>query len=149
MNLVGIVAVTTVLIAATAFGLWRRRVDGKFSEAKSASAAVEPFVSAAQLGEPLGSQATLVEFSSAFCAPCRATRQILDRVVNDVDGVVLVEVDAEQRLDLTRQFGVMRTPTVLILDSEGYVRHRAAGQPRYADVIGALGAVVPGLDKAS
>lgn len=149
MSSVGIVAVVAVLIAASAFGLWRRRVDGKFTAAKSAPKAVEPFVSAAQLGHPLGAQATLVEFSSAFCAPCRATRQILDRVVNDVEGVALVEIDAEQRLDLTRQFGVMRTPTVLILDSDGYLRHRAAGQPRYADVVGALGAVIPGLDKAS
>ena len=149
MSSVGIVAVVAVLIAASAFGLWRRRVDGKFTAAKSAPKAVEPFVSAAQLGHPLGAQATLVEFSSAFCAPCRATRQILDRVVNDVDGVALVEIDAERRLDLTRQFGVMRTPTVLILDSGGYLRHRAAGQPRYADVVGALGAVIPGLDKAS
>ena len=149
MNSAGIIAVVAILIAATAFGLWRRRVDGKFNATKQSSTAVDPYVSARQLGEPLGERATLVEFSSAFCAPCRATRQILDRVVEDVDGVTLVEIDAEQRLELTRQFGIMRTPTVLILDSAGVVRHRAAGQPRYADVIGALGAVVPGLDRAS
>ena len=149
MNSAGIIAVVAILIAATAFGLWRRRVDGKFNATKQSSTAVDPYVSARQLGEPLGERATLVEFSSAFCAPCRATRRILDRVVEDVDGVTLVEIDAEQRLELTRQFGIMRTPTVLILDSAGVVRHRAAGQPRYADVIGALGAVVPGLDRAS
>ena len=144
MNSAGIVAVVAVLALATAFGLWRRRVDGKFSATVSTSQATEPQLPAQPLGEPLGDVATLVEFSSAFCAPCRATRKILDRVVDDIGGVALVEIDAEQRLELTRQFGVMRTPTVLILDSDGFVRHRAAGQPRYADVVGALGAVVPG-----
>ena len=145
MTSAGIVAVVAVLALATAFGLWRRRVDGKFSATGSTAQATEPQLTAQQLGEPLGDVATLVEFSSAFCAPCRATRKILDRVVDDIGGVALVEIDAEQRLELTRQFGVMRTPTVLILDSDGFVRHRAAGQPRYADVVGALGAVVPGV----
>lgn len=149
MNSAGIVAVVAVLVAATAFGLWRRKVDGKFRADEGDRGAADPRLTAAQLGEDLGETATLVEFSSAFCAPCRATRRILDKVVADVDGVTLVEIDAEDRLELTRQFGVMRTPTVLILDSDGFVRHRAAGQPRYADVVGALGAVVPGASGAS
>jgi thiol-disulfide isomerase/thioredoxin len=149
MNSAGIVALVAVLALATAFGLWRRRVDGKFNETKATSVAKEQHLTAGQLGQPLGDVATLVEFSSAFCAPCRATRKVLDRVVDDVHGIALIEIDAEQRLDLTRQFGVMRTPTVLILDSEGVVRHRAAGQPRYADVVGALGAVVPGASSTS
>ena len=149
MNSAGIVAVVAVLIAATVFGLWRRKVDGKFSASEATSLSNVPQLTAVQLGEQLGNSATLVEFSSAFCAPCRATRKVLDRVASDVDGVALVEIDAEARLELTRQFGVMRTPTVLILDSDGYVRHRAAGQPRYADVVGALGQVVPNVGRAS
>lgn len=149
MNSAGIVAVVAVLIAATVFGLWRRKVDGKFSASEATPLSNVPQLTAVQLGEQLGNSATLVEFSSAFCAPCRATRKVLDRVASDVDGVALVEIDAEARLELTRQFGVMRTPTVLILDSDGYVRHRAAGQPRYADVVGALGQVVPNVGRAS
>lgn len=145
MNLVGILALAAILIAATAFGLWRRSVDGKFNQARTSKAKAELVLSAEQLGEPLGREATIVEFSSAFCAPCRATRRILDRVVADVEGVALIEIDAEQRLELTRELSVLRTPTVLILDSTGAIRHRAAGQPRYADVIGALGAVIPTL----
>lgn len=143
MNSVGIVALVAVLIAATAFGLWRRRVDGKFSKSSAPTSKPEPALSAEQLGAPLGRDATIVEFSSAFCAPCRATRRVLDRVVTDVEGVALVEIDAEEQLELTRELSVMRTPTVLILDAAGVVRHRASGQPRYVDVVGALGAVVP------
>ncbi|PWE12374.1 thiol reductase thioredoxin [Streptomyces sp. BSE7F] len=90
----------------------------------------------------MGERATLVQFSSAFCAPCRATRRVLDEVAAMVPGVTHVEIDAEARLDLVRRLGVERTPTVLVLDADGRVVRRAAGQPRRADVIAALGAAL-------
>ena len=71
-----------------------------------------------------------VSFTSAFCQPCRATKRTLERVADMMDGVVYAEVDAESQLELTRQFNVMRTPTVFILEPTGAVAHRAAGQPR-------------------
>jgi thiol-disulfide isomerase/thioredoxin len=100
-------------------------------------------VSAADLGQPLGERATLLQFSSAFCAPCRATRVILADVAGRVPGIAHVEVDAESHLDLVRALGVLRTPTVFVLGADGAISARASGQPRKADVIGALGAVLP------
>lgn len=91
------------------------------------------------IGAELGERVTLLQFSSAFCAPCRATRRILGEVAGMVDGVVHVEVDAESRLDLVRRLGILRTPTVLVLDRAGLVVRRASGQPRTADVIAAVG----------
>jgi thiol-disulfide isomerase/thioredoxin len=103
-----------------------------------------------QIGHPLGARATLLQFSSAFCAPCRATRRILADVAGFVPGVAHVEIDAESRLDLVRQFGVLRTPTVLVLAADGGVVRRASGQPRKADVIAAVGAAVgPGFDQTA
>lgn len=97
---------------------------------------------AAELGQGLGERATLVQFSSAFCAPCRATRRILTEVAGMVPGVAHVEIDAEQRLELVRALGILKTPTVLVLDAGGRIVRRAAGQPRTADVIAALGEAV-------
>ncbi|MGA5524826.1 TlpA family protein disulfide reductase [Streptomyces pseudogriseolus] len=97
---------------------------------------------AVELGAGLGERATLVQFSSAFCAPCRATRRVLGEVADMVPGVTHVEIDAEARLDLVRRLGIERTPTVLVLDAGGRVLRRAAGQPRKADVIAALGAAL-------
>ncbi|MFD7119769.1 TlpA family protein disulfide reductase [Streptomyces sp. NPDC056730] len=94
---------------------------------------------AAELGGELGERATLVQFSSAFCQPCRATRRTLAHVAGMVDGVSHVELDAEERLELVRELGILSTPTVLVLDAAGRVVRRAAGQPRTADVIAALG----------
>ncbi|WEP00420.1 thioredoxin family protein [Streptomyces sp. FXJ1.172] len=97
---------------------------------------------AAELGAELGERATLVQFSSAFCAPCRATRRVLGEVAAMVPGVAHVEVDAEARLSLVRELEILKTPTVLVLDAGGRVVRRATGQPRKADVIAALGEAV-------
>jgi thiol-disulfide isomerase/thioredoxin len=97
---------------------------------------------AAELGQGLGERATLVQFSSAFCAPCRATRRVLAEVAAMVPGVAHVEIDAEQRLELVRALDILKTPTVLVLDADGRIVRRATGQPRKADVIAALGEAV-------
>ena len=55
----------------------------------------------------------------AFCAPCRATRRVLDEVAAQVEGVRHVEIDAESHLDLVRRLDVRQTPTVFVLDSRG------------------------------
>ncbi|MBO0845316.1 MAG: thioredoxin family protein [Nocardioides sp.] len=89
-----------------------------------------------------GERATLLQFSSAFCAPCRATRQVLDDVARSVPGVAHVEVDAEQHLDLVRDLGVLRTPTTLVLDAAGREVTRATGAPRPGQVLAALEATL-------
>ena len=86
-------------------------------------------LTAADLGGPLGERATLVQFSSAFCAPCRATRRVLAEVAAMVEGVRHVEIDAEAHLELVRRLGVLKTPTVLVLDAGGsVVRRRRASR---------------------
>jgi thiol-disulfide isomerase/thioredoxin len=148
----GFVVLVAALAVATAFGLWRRRVDGAVREVDAHAHAVPVHADVAEeqlmhlrpadIGAELGERATLVQFSSAFCQPCRATRQVLGQVVDMVPGVAHIEVDAEQHLDLVRRLHVMRTPTVFVLDSTGAIRRRAAGTPRKADVIAALGEFV-------
>ncbi|MEC9050888.1 MAG: thioredoxin family protein, partial [Actinomycetota bacterium] len=104
----------------------------------SAWAAVLEALPEAQLGE----RATLLQFSSAFCAPCRATRSILSDVADVVPGVVHLEVDAEHHLELVRALDVLRTPTTLILDASGSEATRAAGAPRKEAVLSALDGIV-------
>lgn len=146
--MVGLIVLVVVVVAATAFALARRRSDGRLAPVRNPQAAAsadrtETLLDPADLGAPaLGEQATLVHFSTAFCQPCRATRRVLGEVAGMVPGVIHVEVDAEQRLDLVRRLDVRRTPTVLVLDRAGRITRRAAGQPRKADVIAALGQAV-------
>ena len=90
------------------------------------------------LGSSLGERATLVQFSSAFCQPCRATRTVLAQVAELVPGVEVVEVDAEAHLELVRQWGILRTPTVLVLDASGRLVRRASGAPSRQQVLAVL-----------
>ncbi len=101
----------------------------------------ELVVDSDELGQVLGARATLVQFSSAFCQPCRATRGVLANVAGTADGVEHIEVDAESRLDLVRRLGISRTPTTLVVDGSGRVVGRASGVPRSADVHAALNAL--------
>jgi len=161
VTMLGLVLVVSVLMVATAFGLWRKKTDGQMkSIAKYAPIPVaddDPEVdvvtasagdhggerlTAQMLGSALGERATIVQFSTAFCQPCRATRRILDEVATMIEGTNHVEIDAEAHLDLVRQLDIRRTPTVLVLDSRGMITKKAVGLPRKADVIAALGEVV-------
>ena len=139
----GLIALAAALVAASLLGLALRRRAGRFRAGPGLVAGPRPDVlTEADLGGPLGQRATLVQFSTAFCAPCRPTRQILGQVAGMVDGVTHVEVDAAARLDLVRQLRINSTPTVLVLDPDGAIVKRAAGLPRKADVIAALGSVI-------
>ncbi len=133
------------LLLATGFGLWRAARDGRFRgthrlpAAPAADAVVDEPTVLDGLGHDLGERATLLQFSSAFCAPCRATRRVLGEVAGIVPGVAHVEVDAEQHLDLVRRLGIVRTPTTLVLDAQGREVSRASGAPTKDTVLATLG----------
>ena len=149
----GLIALVTALAVAVVTGLAWQRTNGRIrgissapapgtpeaSTAGRAAADTGPTLTSVELGLPLGQRATLVQFSTAFCAPCRATRRILAEVAGMVDGVAHVEIDAESHLDLVRRLDIRRTPTVLVVGPDGRIAKRASGQPRKADVIAAVG----------
>ena len=159
----GIVILVLAVVVAVGFGLHRLRVDGAFGAGVPGgrggrAAAGDPggrggraatvtrptppttwsAIAAAVPAATPGQRATLVQFSSAFCAPCRTTRVVLADVADHVEGVVHLEVDAEQHLALVRELGVRRTPTTLVLDADGREVTRAAGAPRREQVLAAL-----------
>ncbi|MFD9320027.1 thioredoxin family protein [Streptomyces sp. NPDC060053] len=135
----GLLVCVAVLAAASTYGVLHKRRSGRVrvrgrDDGKR--------LGADRLGGELGERATLVQFSSAFCAPCRATRRVLGEVAGVVPGVTHIEIDAEAHLDLVRELDILKTPTVLVLDADGHIVRRATGQPRKADVLAALGEAV-------
>jgi thiol-disulfide isomerase/thioredoxin len=134
----GLIVAVVVLAAATALGLvWQRR-NGRVRDVATAEPAADAEVLAG-LGVQPGTPATLLQFSSAFCAPCRATRRICAEVAGTVTGVRHVEVDAESHLDAVRALGVLRTPTLFVVDAAGRIVRRASGAPTKAHVLAAVG----------
>jgi len=177
----GLVVAAAVLVAATVFGVWRNRHDGRLrpvaagsvmrtptvpgsNAAPAAGAAETPALPSddspatltadddhraldqtlRDLGVDPATPVTLLQFSSAFCAPCRTTRRVLADVATMVDGVTHLEVDAESHLDAVRALDIWRTPTTLIV-AGGKVVQRAGGVPAKAQVVAA---VAPMLDRA-
>ena len=143
------VLVACVLLVV-GFAMYRVATDGHFRGTRRVSGADGGTTSAetaatvlrgAGLAVPLGERATLLQFSSAFCAPCRATRRVLGEVAGLVPGVTHVEVDAEHHLDIVRSLKVLRTPTTLILDADGREVSRASGLPQRDQVLAALASV--------
>lgn len=121
------VAVLAALLAATVgLGLalrWRqnrpRRVDP------------DEVVDPARLGAPaLGEVATLLQFSTEFCARCPGVHRTLSDIAAGREGVVHLDVDLTHRTDIAQHFRVLQTPTTLILDHRGTVRTRFGGTPR-------------------
>jgi len=147
-----VVVLLAALLVATLTGFAVNRYNGHFRGAARAddersaeareSTPDRKTLGAADVPGELGDTATLLQFSSAFCAPCRATRRILREVAEMVPGVEHVEVDAEHHLDLVRRLGVRRTPTTFVLDAAGGIVTRASGQPTKAAVLAALGRAV-------
>jgi len=144
-----------VLAAASVAGLVMRLRLGRFRAQSSTSeisrteaadssrpAAARGVLTAAELGAPLGERATLVQFSTEFCAYCGPTRELLAEVAAARDGVAFIEVDAVRRHDLTRRLNVRSTPTVLLLAADGSIAQRASGKPRKSDVLAAVGSVL-------
>ena len=73
---------------------------------------------------------TVVQFSTAFCAPCRATKARLEHLRSAHRGLAVLHVDAESHLDAVRALDVRRTPTLFYLDRAGRLVGRSSGAPR-------------------
>ncbi len=128
-----------VFTLATAYGLWYQRSRGKV-KSKSSRASTKA-ISSSDIGTDLGSRVTLVQFSSAFCTPCRATRALLTDITADLSDVKHVDIDAEKNLDLVRRLDIRSTPTTLVLDKSGVEVGRAVGAPKRAEVLATLSAI--------
>ena len=79
---------------------------------------------------PEDADLTVVQFSTAFCGPCRATRARLQQLQTTRPGLAYLHVDAESHLDAVRALDVRRTPTLFYLDRTGAVIGRSSGAPR-------------------
>ncbi len=124
-----------VLVLASAYGFWWKRSRGAI---RSNKAIPGHQLTAAKLGEALGSRATMVQFSSAFCAPCRATHSLLSQMVLSMDDVKHIHIDAESHLELVRELDIRSTPTTLFINKDGVEVGRAAGTPKREQVLAAL-----------
>ena len=127
-----------VLALAIAFGVWYTRSRGEFRKKKTVNG---PKLDAAVIGVELGSRVTMVQFSSAFCSPCRATKALLEDMVKTMPDVRYAHIDAESHLEMVRKLDIRSTPTTLFLNSAGVEVGRAMGTPKRSQVLAAVNAI--------
>ena len=127
-----------VLALAIAFGVWYTRSRGEFRKKKTVNG---PRLDASVIGVELGSRVTMVQFSSAFCSPCRATKALLEDMVKTMPDVRYAHIDAESHLELVRQLDIRSTPTTLFLNAAGGEVGRAMGTPKRSQVMAAIDAI--------
>lgn len=84
------------------------------------------------LFEQLPNKPVIVYFTTPDCAPCKTVqRPALSRVTQLLgDTLEVVEIDATQRPDLAKQWGVMSVPTTFLLDARGEARYVNNGVTR-------------------
>ena len=125
-----------VLALASVYGVWYQRSSGTVKSPKNK--APEPLLSEHEIGKAYGGRVTLVQFSSAFCTPCRATKALLSQIAAESSDIAYAEIDAESHLELVRRLHIHSTPTTLILDCDGVEIARAVGAPKRSEVLASL-----------
>jgi thiol-disulfide isomerase/thioredoxin len=126
-------AVLAAALAATAAAAWwlRTRSGAVRRPGAEREGGMEEIGVLAGLGvRPAEADLTVVQFSTAFCGPCRATRARLQQLQRTRPGLAYVHVDAESHLDEVRALDVRRTPTLFYLDRAGRLLGRSSGAPR-------------------
>ena len=78
-----------------------------------------------KLFDKLPNKPMLVYFTTPDCAPCKTVqRPAIDRVSNLLgEKLEVVEIDATERPDLAKTWGVLSVPTTFVLDENGEARY--------------------------
>jgi thioredoxin 1 len=70
------------------------------------------------------SKPVLVDFTAAWCPPCRAMNPILDQMAAERDDIKIVSVDVDNEQELASQWGVMGMPTFLLFHNGRLLHER-------------------------
>jgi glutaredoxin len=130
MSGIGAAVLGAALLVTALAAWWLRRRDGAVGVAGGGADATVNRVFDRLGVRPGDADLTVVQFSTAFCAPCRATKARLHQLQTTRPGLAYVHVDAESHLDEVRELDVRRTPTLFYLDRDGGLIGRSSGAPR-------------------
>src|SRR3954453_21697201 len=75
-------------------------------------------------------QPVLVDFTAAWCPPCRAMNPILDQMAAERDDIKIVSVDVDSEQELASQWGVMGMPTFLLFHNGRPIHQLVGSRPR-------------------
>lgn len=124
-----ILVVAVVLTALVAGLVWRSRT-GRSKKVSGGQKIDLAELAATKNGQPVtafGERITFLQFSSEFCSQCVQTARVYRDLEQHSEGILHIEVDITNRLDLAKKFNILQTPTTLVLDASGRVTSRISG----------------------
>lgn len=126
------IVVGLLALATLAGVIWRVRTGrAKQSSSNTVVDLVElAVIKNGALAKKFGRKATFVQFSSEFCSSCAQTSKLLQEVERSNPGVLHLEVDITNRLELAKKYSILQTPTTLVLDSRGRIKSRIGGSAK-------------------
>jgi thiol-disulfide isomerase/thioredoxin len=130
MSGTGVIVLAVALLVTVGVAWWLRTRDGALRTIGEERAVAVPDVLFRLGARPADADLTVVQFSTAFCGPCRATRARLEQLRATRPGLAVVHVDAESHLDEVRELDVRRTPTLFYVGRDGTLLGRSSGAPR-------------------
>lgn len=75
----------------------------------------------------------LVDFTAAWCGPCRMIAPVLDQIAADEAGrVKIVSLDVDANPEITRRYGVLGMPTLVLFVGGEPVTQIVGARPRAA-----------------
>lgn len=130
MSGIGLAVLAAALLVTGVAAWWLKTRNGVVRSPGGEDGDVDAREVLQRLGATPGdADLTVVQFSTAFCAPCRATRARLEQLRTTHPGLAYLHVDAESHLDEVRALDVRRTPTLFYLDRDGVLIGRSSGAP--------------------
>jgi thiol-disulfide isomerase/thioredoxin len=130
MSGIGAIVVVAALAVTAVAAWWLRTRNGAVRTSGEGGGVAQGGVFDRLGVHPADADLTVVQFSTAFCAPCRATKARLEQLQTTRPGLAVVHVDAESHLDEVRELDVRRTPTLFYLGRDGRLIGRSSGAPR-------------------
>ncbi|MEN9608345.1 MAG: hypothetical protein RLZZ06_276, partial [Actinomycetota bacterium] len=113
-----LLAVIGLLLLATIGGLIWKATTGRARRIKDGLQIDLAKLDAVKDGKTVtafGEHTTFLQFSSETCATCKQTAKLFEELEKTSHGVLHIEVDLTHRLDLAEKFGILQTPTTLVL----------------------------------
>ncbi len=125
-----IALVVAVILAVLALGLFWKLRTGRSKRVTNGQQIDLAKLGAVKNGKPVlafGERMTFLQFSTEFCSQCVQTARVYKDLEQHSDGILHIEVDITNRLDVAKEFNILQTPTTLVLDAAGRVTSRIGG----------------------
>ena len=60
----------------------------------------------------------IIKFSAEWCGPCKAYKNIFDKVVSEYSNISVIEADVDKDNIITVKYGIRSVPTTIIVKND-------------------------------